>query len=680
MPRALIVDDNEENLYLLTVLLKGHGYEVEAAQNGNSALELARANPPNIAISDILMPGMDGFTLCREWREDATLAPIPFVFYTATYTDEKDEELALNLGADRFLLKPLDPLVLLSSIEDVLKHGRAAQLTGTVQAAQPDILVREYNAVLIRKLEDKLVELESIRRELARNEELLHCTLNSLPSLVVLLGAAGEIAKVNQPAGQSLSPDCSLVARMRIGLQYLDVCRNFLDPGSVEALEQGVGTTLNGRSLDFSCEVSCRDMGEVHWYSICVLPLRSHDGQAIVTHSDITSQRRAEERSAALERQLQAGSKMEAQGRLAGGIAHEFNNLLTVINGYTLRLLSLSLDEQQIKPLEQIQTAGARAAALTGQMLAFSSNQMASPRALDLNSIVTEMVAMLEPMVGENVRITTSLASQLGSVVVDLNQMSQVIMNLGANARDAMPNGGTLLLETRNEDVPESGLEGHPEVPPGPYAVLTVTDSGTGIDAQTMQSIFEPFFTTKQRGRGTGLGLAAVHGIVRQNGGWIDVESVVGKGSSFHVYLPRVNVHPEARLHPVRESAASNGQGTILVVEDQEQIRDLVVHVLTDLGYHPFAAADGVAALKLAHEVGKFDLVITDVVLPNMSGPEMVGRLSAGQPDLKVLYMSGYPKDLVVTGGLLQPGLVYLQKPFSPGDLAAKVEAVLSGR
>jgi two-component system cell cycle sensor histidine kinase/response regulator CckA len=222
-------------------------------------------------------------------------------------------------------------------------------------------------------------------------------------------------------------------------------------------------------------------------------------------------------------------------------------------------------------------------------------------------------------------------------------------------------------------------LKTHPNVPPGSYAALTVTDSGTGIDAKTIPSIFEPFFTTKERGRGTGLGLATVHGIVRQNGGWIVVDSVVGRGTSFTIYLPRTNAPAEpVSARSAISTAHTRGQGTILIVEDQEQIRDLIVYVLKDLGYLPLAAPNGEACLKLAQELERIDLVITDVVLPKMSGPELVERLLERQPSLKVLYISGYPKDLVMAGPLKTTGLVYLQKPFSPSELAAKVEGILA--
>ena len=380
-----------------------------------------------------------------------------------------------------------------------------------------------------------------------------------------------------------------------------------------------------------------------------------------------------------LENELRQAQKMDSIGRLAGGVAHDFNNLLTVIIGYSRMLINRgSSSDPILRQLQEIQKAGLRAAALTQQLLAFSRKQVIAPRQIDLNSVVRDIVGMLRPMVGEDIRIATVLDPELGTALVDPDQMHQVIMNLAANARDAMPHGGEFRLETRNVEFEPADAADHPEMPPGPYVLLAVSDTGTGMDASTLQSVFEPFFTTKERGRGTGLGLATVHGIVRQSDGWIQVYSQPGKGTTFQIYLPRTGAQPDeppAEAVPAQKIPPMEGTGTILVVEDQEVVRGLTVRVLAELGYRLLDAPNAEAALRIARESGPIDLLITDVVMPGLTGPQLAERMLGMEPRLKVLYTSGHAQN--VLRGVLKPGIQYLSKPFSPDGLAAKVREML---
>ncbi len=362
---------------------------------------------------------------------------------------------------------------------------------------------------------------------------------------------------------------------------------------------------------------------------------------------DITERLRAQEERHHLEEQLQHAQKLEGVGRLAGGIAHDFNNLLTVINGYSdLVLKELHKDDPLCRPIGEIRNAGERAAILVDQLLTFSRKQLIEPKPIDLNSVLAEAERMLQRLAGEDIRFVTRFGASAGCVMADPGQIHQVLMNLTVNARDAMPNGGTLAIETANIDVDEQyAAAACPGMTPGAYILLTVTDTGAGMDAQTLPHIFEPFFTTKAKGVGTGLGLSTVYGIVRQGGGWIYVESEVGRGTTFRIYLPRIAVIATIPEPTVAARTPPRGSETVLVVEDQEQVRRLIVDALKSCGYRIVEAKDGDEALT---EAGKYPdaihLLLTDVVMPGMTGRELAARLRPLRPRMKVLYTSDMPR------------------------------------
>jgi PAS domain S-box-containing protein len=401
--------------------------------------------------------------------------------------------------------------------------------------------------------------------------------------------------------------------------------------------------------------------------------LRDALGRPIGTLSigeDITEQ-------AHLEAQLRQAQKMEAVGRLAGGIAHDFNNLLTVILSTTeLLRLDMAPTEQQSADLEEIRSATERAAGLTHQLLAFSRQQVLEPRIVDLNALVANVDRLLARVIGEDIRLRTLPGADLGSVRADPGQLEQVILNLAINARDAMPKGGMLTIETANVELDEAYAAEHTAVQPGQYVMLAVSDSGTGMDSATRAQIFDPFFTTKPKG--TGLGLSTVYGIVKQSGGFIWVYSEPGQGTTFRLYLPRVDGPAQslAEPRPTRESLA--GTETILVVEDEEVVRTLTQRVLESHGYAVHAFGSGREALEMVEGLaGPLDLLVTDVVMPDMNGRELAGRLAKSRPDAAVLYVSGYTNEAIVQHGVLVRGVYFLQKPFAPDALARKVRQVL---
>ncbi|MGH9487854.1 MAG: PAS domain S-box protein [Terriglobales bacterium] len=398
---------------------------------------------------------------------------------------------------------------------------------------------------------------------------------------------------------------------------------------------------------------------------------------AVVVIADVS------ERSS-LRAQFQQAQKMEAVGRLAAGVAHDFNNLLTVINGYTDMLLAQpeiapAAAPQQRAKVTSIRRAGERAVALTQQLLAFSRQQVAEPRLLDLNAVLVEMDPLLRRVLGEDLELATVCDPRLGAVRADPGQVSQVLMNLVVNARDAMPHGGRITIETDNVTLDARYAAHHPEVAPGDYVMLAVSDTGSGMDAETQSHIFEPFFTTKPVGKGTGLGLATVFGIVKQSGGSLAVYSEPGRGTAMKVYLPRLA--GTAAPAPRPAAPATSGRETILLVEDEAAVRELVEEVLGSRGYRVLVAARPSEALARARQQhGALDLLITDMVMPEMDGRRLAAELARQQPELAVLYVSGYPDQAAARHHQLEPEAGFLQKPFTPEALAAKVRTVLDAR
>lgn len=383
------------------------------------------------------------------------------------------------------------------------------------------------------------------------------------------------------------------------------------------------------------------------------------------------------------EKQLVQSQKLEAVGRLAGGISHDFNNLLTVILGYTdISKRSLKEGDPLLRNLEEISKASERASSLTRQLLAFSRKQVMQPKVFDVNTVVSDLRKMLRRMIGEDVELRVSLEPELGNIKADPVQLEQVIMNLVVNARDAMPKGGKLSIETSNVYLDESYAREHVSIVPGEYVMLAISDTGCGMNEETRQQIFEPFFTTKEPGKGTGLGLSMVYGIVRQSGGNIWVYSEEGTGTTFKIYFPRVTAEAQEYKRTNGCAEVPTGSETILLVEDAALVRTLARQVLETAGYCVLEAESAEAALKVCESINgtRIDLLLTDVVMPGMSGNDMSKILLAKQPDMPVLYMSGYTDDAIVQHGVLEPGINFLQKPFSPGALAMKVREVLDAR
>ena len=364
---------------------------------------------------------------------------------------------------------------------------------------------------------------------------------------------------------------------------------------------------------------------------------------------------------------------------LAGGIAHDFNNLLTAINGYSeLGLKRLATEDPLRGNLEEIKKAGSRAAALTRQLLAFSRKQVLLPKVFDLNCLVLDLEMMLRRLIGEDIELRTAPGPALGSVLADPGQVEQVIVNLAVNARDAMPGGGNLTIETSNVFLDEEYCNQHVSVAPGPYVMLAVSDTGAGIDEDVREHIFEPFFTTKEVNKGTGLGLSTVYGIVKQSEGHIWVYSEVGRGTSFKVYFPCVDKAPDQTAYRSAKDGDLRGSETVLLAEDEQMLRDLAKQVLEMYGYRVLEAGSGDEALSICEKYeGSIQLLITDVVMPRMSGRDLADKAGKLRPEMKIIYMSGYTNSAIVHQGVVESGAAFIQKPFAPQELASVVRSVL---
>ncbi|MFL6210413.1 MAG: PAS domain S-box protein [Pyrinomonadaceae bacterium] len=512
-----------------------------------------------------------------------------------------------------------------------------------------------------------ITERKRAEQELSKSEERYRDLVENAHDIIYSHDLAGSYISVNKVVEQILgyTPEEAL----RLNLAQI-VAPEYLEKARQMIASKLAGERVTAYDLELIAKDGRRIAVEVN------TKLIYQEGVAVGVQGiarDVTERK-------LLEEQLRQAQKMEAVGQLAGGVAHDFNNLLTAITGYSeLTLMRLQAADPLRRNIEEVKKAGERAAALTRQLLAFSRKQVLQPKVIDLNAVVSELEKMLRRLIGEDIGLRTALAPTLGSIKADPGQIEQIIMNLVVNARDAMPQGGKLTIETQNVYLDEDYAKTHIAVTPGPYVLLAVSDTGTGMDEKIRARIFEPFFTTKEVGKGTGLGLSTVYGIVKQSGGNIWVYSEVGLGTTFKVYLPRVDEGAEEYQRGAETEAALYGTETILLAEDEEMVRKLAREVLEMYGYQVLEAANGGAALLICERhTEPIHLLITDVIMPEMSGRKLAARLARLRPEMKVLYMSGYTDNAIVHQGVLDEGTNFIQKPFAPHALAQKVRAVLA--
>jgi two-component system, cell cycle sensor histidine kinase and response regulator CckA len=510
-------------------------------------------------------------------------------------------------------------------------------------------------------------QIHRIRAEMAQREELFRIISENAADLIAVVDVSGR-RLYNSPSYEKL-----------LGYSQEELTRTSVyeqihpdDRDQVEKAAENARNSGQGNRLEYRVRHKNGQWLTLESTASAVRDSKGNVQKLVVVNRDITERKQLEE-------QLYLSQKLEAIGRLSGGVAHDFNNLLGVIIGYSEALQGrLPKDDPFREAVDEIQKAGKRAASLTQQLLAFSRKQVLEPKVLDLKIVILEVEKMLRRLIGEDIDLRFLLPQELGRIKADRGQIEQVLLNLAVNARDAMPQGGSLTIEAANAELGTAEVRRYRYVAPGRYIMLRVTDTGCGMDAEVQSHIFEPFFTTKEKGKGTGLGLATVYGVIKQSGGYIWVDSEPNKGATFRIYLPEVQDMPEASEEKIAVTRAS-GPRTILVVEDEASLRKLTRTTLQDTGYTVLEAGDAIEALRIADETpGAIDLLLTDVVMPGMSGRVLAERLVPLRPDLRVLYMSGYTDGAVADHGVLESGISVLHKPFTRDQLIRRVENVLT--
>jgi two-component system, cell cycle sensor histidine kinase and response regulator CckA len=549
------------------------------------------------------------------------------------------------------------------------EHAEIEGITRTFLATKGPYRDRRGNVIGLVGTALDITERNRAAEALAQSEERFRTVFDGSPIGISVVDMAGSVFAVNAACRNMLGigPDEAVTTALLDELTH---------PETREADARRFQELASGKIDRDHVEKRqlLRDKREV-WADLHQFLLRDRQGRPkflIGMTLDITERKM-------LEDQLRRAQRMETIGTLAGGVAHDFNNLLTVIKGYCDVMMERVKGKEELEgPMGHIDRAAEHAASLTRQLLAFSRQQVLQPKVFQLNDLVTNVDKMLRRLIGENIEMVTVTAKDLGAVKADPGQMESVIMNLVVNARDAMPNGGRLTLETANVELDESYVQQHFGAKPGSYVMLAVSDTGHGMDSQTKSHIFEPFFTTKELGKGTGLGLSTVYGIVKQSEGYIWVYSEPGQGATFKIYLPRVEMQTETEVAKAPAAVSNQGNETILLVEDDAQVRELTRTVLESRGYHVLEVEDSLKVVGLcATHSGPIDLLLTDVIMPGLGGSELAVRVAKQRPGIKVLFMSGYTDNAAIHSGALAYGSFFLQKPFTPSSLASKVREIL---
>ena len=671
--KILAIDDGQDTLDTLDSAI-AHAFPEAgfyAAMDGPKGIGLALAEDPDMILLDISMPGMDGFEVCRRLKADARLRHIPVVFLTALRPGEEICEKAFSVGAEAFLVKPLELWELTVQVRTMAKI-KAANIMRQTEHDQLVVMTAQRTRELAVELAARAKALELLKE----SEALFKTVFTAAPMGICLIDyRTGKFLSVNPKFSD-------IVGRTAEELTAAS-WQSITHPDDVKTQLDNLTELISGGKEMFQLEKRyIKPGGAVVWACLTATPLPVSDGSApryLGIIEDISAAKAAEQEKKKLEEQLRQSQKMETAGSLAGGIAHDFNNILSVILSYCEFLLQKTcLDAPCRADAEEIKKAGLRAAALTRQLLIFSRKQVVQPKVLDVNRVILGVKTMLGRLIGENIKLTV-LASKVPPLIkADPGYIEQVLLNLSVNARDAMPKGGKLTIEAAIVRINEAHIHLNGTVEPGAYVVLSVSDTGTGMSAETQARLFEPFFTTKPRDKGTGLGLSTVHGIVKQSGGSIVVYSEEGHGTVFKLYFPQVTAGEEITEPQKVVKNIFIGTGTVMVVDDDVQIRTLVRRTLAQDGFTVLEAASAEEALAICkRHKNPVHLIVTDMVLPKMSGFELAERLKTLHPDIKILFMSGYTEHAVLAQGILDTEKNFIQKPFALDVLIQKTREIL---
>lgn len=671
--KILAIDDGQDTLDALNSAI-AHAFPAAGfltATDGPKGIALALAEDPDMILLDISMPGMDGFEVCRRLKEDARLRNIPVVFLTALKPREELYEKAFEAGAESFIVKPLELWELSVQIRAMAKI-KAANILRQAEHEELAAMAAQRARELAAELTARAQALELLKE----SEALFKTVFTAAPMGICLVDSAtGRFLSVNPMFSKITGRTAEELAAV--------TWQSITHPDDLETQLADLAALYAGTKEIFQLEKRyIRPGGAPVWVCLTAAPLPA-SGNAAPRHlaivEDISAARAAEQEKKKLEEQLRQSQKMETAGSLAGGIAHDFNNILSVILSYCEFLLkNTGLAAPCRADAEEIKKAGLRAAALTRQLLIFSRKQVVQPKVLDVNNVVQGVKTMLGRLIGENIKLTVLTSKTTPLIKADPGYIEQVLLNLSVNARDAMPKGGKLTIEASVVHINEAHIHLNGTVEPGDYVVLSVSDTGAGMSAETQAHLFEPFFTTKPRDKGTGLGLSTVHGIVKQSGGSIVVYSEEGHGTVFKIYFPQVPAGEEITEPQKAVKEIFTGTGNVIVVDDDLQIRTLVRRTLKQDGFTVLEAASAEEALAICkRQKNPIHLIVTDMVLPKMSGFELAERLKTLHPDIRMLFMSGYTEHAVLAQGILDTDKNFIQKPFALDVLTRKAREVL---
>lgn len=672
--KVLIADDDPVSRDILKHNFAGHNCEVIEAENGDEGFRFAKEYSPDVIISDAMMPLVDGFQFLKKIKEEKNLKKIPFIFYSAIFTGSDDYELAMSLGAEAFIAKPKKSEEFWNELQEILDKFRLAKKSAPAKAAEKTNgeFHEKHTNVFTKKIMEKVKELED---EVIEHKK----TAESLRLFRSLLNQSNDAIYIIDPDTSSFL-DMNERACLKLGYKYEEL--------------------LNFRAIDFLLD-------EESWKSrleelkskqkLLIESMSKHkDGTLMpteismrfITHSgkdyvlavarDITERKQAEEEKKRFEKQLEHSQRMGAVGQLAEGIAHDFNNILTAIVGYSSLLQMKIKDDNELKhSVEQIIASTERAADLTKSLLTFSRKQPISPEPVDLNNIIKNFKDFIKRALGKDIVLNTDLHEDSLTVMADTRQIEQVLINLATNAKDAMPRGGRLEIQTGAATIGSDFVGDYGCGAEGLYSLITVKDTGMGMDEKTKLKIFEPFFTTKGIDKNTGLGLSIVYGIISQHNGYINVESEKNKGAEFKIYLPLIK-SKELSAKPVQLAMPMSGTETVLVADDEDMIREVISKSLSEFGYNVITAVDGEDAInKFIENKEKIKVVILDLQMPKKPGKKVFEEISKINPDVKAIFMDGYSYDIEHKEKTHKKGSSHIFKPFMPTEIIGKIREVL---